>query len=427
MKRVSTLKARDGYLIVTSVWLVSCLIGSIPFLVSGTFDNFVDAFFESCSGFTTTGATVIDDLESVSMPILFWRSLTHWLGGMGIVVLFMALIPAFGINGQIAAYSETPGPSKGKLTARFADTAKILYFIYTGFTAVEVILLKITGMSWFDAVTTSFSTMGTGGFANTSSNAGSFSVLAKIIVIIFMIIAGINFNLYYKALKHGIKAITRDQEAKFYFRLIAIWSILIFVRLISFGVYSDMPGALLDSVFHVVSIITTTGFTFGNYELWPTFSKMMLFLLFFVGGCACSTGGGIKVSRVQIALKLIKRSFSLRVHPYRVAPITINNSEVSTETTIRSVGFIFMYMVTLLIGSLLISIDRLGFMTSLSASAACLGNVGPGFGLVGPAFTYSALSGLSKMVCSMLMLAGRLELYTVFVLFSRYYWNPNRS
>ncbi len=427
MKRVSTLKARDGYLIVSSVWLISCILGAIPFLVSGTFDNFIDAFFESCSGFTTTGATVIDDLGSVSRPILFWRALTHWLGGMGIVVFFMALIPSFGINGQIAAYSETPGPSKGKITARFTDTAKNLYFIYTGFTAAEVIILKISNMSWFDAVTTAFSTMGTGGFANTGENAGAFSTPAKITVILFMLLAGLNFNLYYKALRHGIRAIFRDQEARFYICIIIVWSVLIFSGLIFYGTYSDLPAAFLDSIFHVISIITTTGFTFGNYEVWPTFSKIMLFLLFFVGGCACSTGGGIKVSRIQIVLKLIKRSFSLRVHPYRVAPLTINNAEISTETTIRSTGFIFMYLVTLLGGSLLLSLNQLDFITGLTSAASCLGNIGPGFGLVGPAFTYSSLSGFSKLVCSFLMIAGRLELYTVFVLFSGYYWNPNKS
>lgn len=427
MKSVSAFKARDGYLIVSSVWFFSCILGAIPFLVSGTFDNFVDAFFESCSGFSTTGATVIDNLESVPKPILFWRALTHWLGGMGIVVFFMALIPSFGIKGQITAYSETPGPSKGKLTSRFTDTAKNLYLIYAFLTISEAFLLKISGMSLFDSVTTAFSTMGTGGFANTSQNAGAFSTSAKIIVIIFMIIAGMNFNLYYRAFKLGFKSVIRDQEARFYFSIIAIWSFLICSGLLVYGTYSNIPAAFLDSIFHVVSIITTTGFTFGNYELWPTFPQIMLFLLFFVGGCACSTGGGIKISRVQIALKLIKRSFSLRVHPYRIAPLTINNAEISTETTIRTTGFIFMYFMTFLGGTLFISLNEQSLITSISAAASCLGNIGPGFGLIGPAFTYSSLSDFSKIVCSFLMIAGRLELYTVFVLFSRYYWNPNSS
>ncbi|MBP3759205.1 MAG: TrkH family potassium uptake protein [Firmicutes bacterium] len=426
-KNKKAIRTRTGQLIVTLVWLAACVLGALFYLISGTFDNFIDAFFESSSGFTTTGATVITDLSSVPGYVLLIRSLTHWLGGMGIVVLFAAIIPSWGIRGQLAAYSETPGPDKGKFTAKFADTAKELYLIYMILSAALILLLKISDMSWLDSITTAFSTIATGGFTNYNDNASGFSVQVKIILIVFMYIAGVNFNLYYRFRRQGIKVFLKDQELRFYTIVMAVGALLIFAVNCWFRTGDSIGYNLLDSFFHVVSVNTTTGFTFGNYDNWPTTSRMILFCFFFIGGCASSTAGGIKVSRILICLKLIKRSFSMRIHPYRVSKITINEHEISSDIAIKATGFVFIYMATVIIGTLLISINGLGFMTSFSCAASCLGNIGPGFGLIGPAFNYSMLNSFSKLICSFLMIAGRLEIYTVLVLFSKYYWNPDRG
>ena len=392
--------ARKGFLIAALVWLSACIIGAVPYLISGTYDNFIDAFFEAASGFTTTGATCIEDLSAVPGIVLFWRSLTHWLGGMGIVVLFAAFFPSWGIHGQLAAYAETPGPSKGKFTARFSDTAKDLYKIYLTITIVLFIILKLLDMSWLDSITTAFSTLATGGFANYNNNAEGFSIPVKIVLILFMYIAGINFNLLYGVKKHGIKILARDQEFRFYTAIMTVGALLIFCANSFLMSRRGFGYNLLDSFFHVV---------------------------FFVGGCASSTGGGIKVSRIIICLKLIRRYFSMRIHPNRISKITMNNMEISTDIAIKTTGFIFTYIAVLIIGTLIISLNGLGFITSFSCAASCLANVGPGFGLIGPAFNFTALSQFSRLICSFLMIIGRLELYTIIVLFSRHYWNPDRG
>ena len=419
--------ARRGFLIAALVWLSACVIGAVPYIISGTYDNFIDAFFEAASGFTTTGATCIDDLSAVPGTVLFWRSLTHWLGGMGIVVLFAAFFTYWGIRGQLAAYAETPGPSKGKFTARFSDTAKDLYKLYLTITIVLFIILKLLDMSWLDAITTAFSTLATGGFANYNNNAEGFSVPVKIVLILFMYIAGINFNLLYGVKKHGIKVLARDQEFRFYTVIMAVGALLIFCANSFFLAGRGVGFNLLDSFFHVVSINTTTGFTIGNYDIWPTFSRMILLCFFFVGGCASSTGGGIKVSRIIICLKLIRRYFSMRIHPNRISKLTMNNMEISTDVAIKTTGFVFTYIAVLIIGTLIISFNGLGFITSFTCAASCLANVGPGFGLIGPAFNFGMLSRFSRLICSFLMIIGRLELYTIIVLFSRHYWNPDRG
>ena len=419
--------ARKGFLIAALVWLSACIIGAVPYLISGTYDNFIDAFFEAASGFTTTGATCIEDLSAVPGIVLFWRSLTHWLGGMGIVVLFAAFFPSWGIHGQLAAYAETPGPSKGKFTARFSDTAKDLYKIYLTITIVLFIILKLLDMSWLDSITTAFSTLATGGFANYNNNAEGFSIPVKIVLILFMYIAGINFNLLYGVKKHGIKILARDQEFRFYTAIMTVGALLIFCANSFLMSRRGFGYNLLDSFFHVVSINTTTGFTIGNYDMWPTFSRMILLCFFFIGGCASSTGGGIKVSRIIICIKLIRRYFSMRIHPNRISKITMNRMEISTDVAIKTTGFIFTYIAVLIIGTLIISLNGLGFITSFSCAASCLANVGPGFGLIGPAFNFTALSQFSRLICSFLMIIGRLELYTIIVLFSRHYWNPDRG
>lgn len=423
-------KARMGFLIVTVTWLVCSVTGALPFIFSGAIPDFADAFFESVSGFSTTGASILTDIEAMPKSILFWRSFTHWLGGMGIIVFVMALLPALGINGQTLAYAETPGPIKDKVTARFYDNAKSLYLLYVAITLILVILLRIGKMSWYDAFIHAFGTVGTGGFSNYNASIAHFdSTYIEIVLIVFMALSGINFSIYYLGLSHKrlLKTILHDHETKFYLHVLSAASLLIFIYNFAFSGF-DSPGQkLLDSVFHVVSIVTTTGFASGDYDLWPTFSKMILFALFFFGGCSGSTGGGVKHIRILVALKLLRRSFSLKIHPKRVIPVTINDRDITSDIVIRITNFIFLYIVTLFVGVILISADNMDFVSTVSASATCLGNVGPGFGLVGPSMNFAALSDFTKYVCSFLMIAGRLELFTVFTLFSKYYWNSNRA
>ncbi|MGN1333577.1 MAG: TrkH family potassium uptake protein [Anaerovoracaceae bacterium] len=422
-------KSRDGFFVVSLTWLVCSIVGAAPFVISGAIPGIADAVFESCSGFSTTGASILSDIEVLPKSILFWRSFTHWLGGMGIIVFIMAILPALGISGQMVAYAETPGPIKDKFTARFSDTAKGLYKLYIGLTAAEVILLKIGGISWYDAFVHTFGTVGTGGFSSYNTSIAHFtSPYIQIVIIVFMVLAGMNFNLYYVGIiqRHGLRTIFRDDETKFYLSVMGLATGVIFIYN---GILSGFRHAgtnLLGAAFQVASITTTTGYATENFDLWPTFSKMVIFALFFFGGCSGSTGGGIKCIRVLICMKLLRRSFSLKVHPNRIVPLSLNGKDLSPDVVIKITNFVFTYVAVLFAGTLLLALDNMDFMSTLSAAASCLGNIGPGFNLVGPVMNYSGLTTFSKYVCSFLMIAGRLELFTVFTLFSRYYWNSNR-
>lgn len=422
------LRFRDGFLVVSLAWILSSLFGALPFIISGAIPYFPDAFFETASGFTTTGASILTEIESLPKSILFWRSFTHWLGGMGIIVIVMALLPMFGISGQIAANAETPGPTKDKVTAKFSDTARGLYTIYACFTLAETALLMVGGMNLYDALVHSFATMGTGGFSTYNNSIAHFSSpYIQIVIIIFMLIAGVNFNLYFLAKRRGIKSIFKDEEARFYLLVIGIASALVFLANALTVGSQNIGRTLLNGVFQVVSITTTTGFVTDNYDLWPIFSRMVIMTLFFIGGCSSSTGGGVKCVRVLLLFKLIKRNISMKIHPNRIYKITLNEVEVTTEVLNKIVGFICLFIAALMGGSLLVSVDNFDFMTTFSAVATCIGNIGPGFNDVGPVYNFSIFSGFAKIVLSFLMVAGRLELYTIFVLFSRNYWMPNRS
>lgn len=424
----SHLKLRDGFFVVALAWLICSLAGCLPFILSGAIPSFADAFFESCSGFSTTGASILTDIEALPQSILFWRSFTHWLGGLGIVLIVIALLPVLGINGQIAAFAETPGPTKDKLTPRFSDTAKGLCKIYLVFTFAEVILLKLGGMSLYDAFIHTFGTVGTGGFSNYNDSVGHFdSTYIQIVIIVFMLLAGTNLNLFYLVKRRGISHLVNDEEVRFYMLVTGTASLLIFAVNVFSKHFSDVAGTLLDSVFQVVSIITTTGYATADYDTWPTFARMVILCLFFFGACSSSTSGGVKCARILICFKLIKRSLSLRIHPNRIAPVTLNDAEIPTDTVIKVTGFILTYIVVIFAGTLLLSINNFDFMTTFSAAATCLGNIGPGFHKIGPVFNFSVFSDFSKYVCSFLMIAGRLELFTVFILFSKYYWNPNKA
>lgn len=420
-------KNRDGFLIVALTWVLATFVGALPFWASESIPNFADAFFESCAGFSTTGSSILTDIEAMPRSILFWRSFTHWLGGMGIIVLVTALMPTFGLNGQIVANAETTGPVKDKITARFSDGSKNIYKIYIGMTIIEAILLKIAGLNLFDSLIHTFGTVGTGGLSSYNASIGHFdNIFVEIIIMVFMFLAAINFNLYYLARKRGVKEILHDEETRFYCMVVLVAGFAITIYNFIMNSFENFGEILINAYFQVISIITTTGYMTDDYDIWPTFSKFIIFALFFVGGCSSSTGGGIKCARVYGGLKLILRGIYSRIHPNIISPVTFNGKEMSNDTAIRIANFIFTYVIIIAFGTVMLSINGFDFITNFSAAASSLGNVGPGFNLVGPTMNYAIFSDFSKYVCSFLMITGRLELYTILVLFSRNYWNPNR-
>ena len=396
-----SLRLRDGFFVVTFSWLLCSFLGCLPFLLSGAIPSFADAFFESCSGFSTTGASVVADTEALPRSVLFWRSLTGWLGGLGIILILLPFL---------------------------YDMPKKLCRIYFVFTFAEVLLLKLGGMSFYDAFILTFGTVSTEGFSGYNNGLAHFDgVYIRLVIILFMLLAGINLNLFALAKKRGFPYFAKDEELRFFAVVTGAASLLAFGANVFYRHFSDVARVFLDSVFQVVSIITTTGYAAADYDMWPTFAKMILLCLFFCGGCRSSVAGGVKCVRVLICLKLIRRSLSLRIHPNRIAPVTLSEAELPTDTVIKVTGFIFTYITVIFAGTLLLAINNFDFMTTFSAAAACLGNIGTGFGMVGPAFDFSVFSDFSKYVCSFLMIAGRLELFTVFILFSKYYRNPNKA
>lgn len=422
----AVLKVRDGFLIVSVCWIVSTLLGAVPFMVSGSIPNFFDAFFESCSGFSTTGASILNDIESLPKSILFWRSFTHWIGGMGILIFAIALMPSLGINGQNVAVSEAPGPTLDKVTGKMSDTAKALYVIYLVFTIVETLLLCLGGMTLYDALIHAFGSVGTGGFSNYNDSVAHFdSTYIDIVITVFMLLSGANFNLYFLSLKNGISNLFKDAEFRFYMVIVGIVTVLLAVNLYLSQVYANAGSAVRYSVFQVVSILTTTGYATADYNVWPVFSQMLILLLMFIGGCASSTGGGIKVVRILILLKLIRRGIATRLHPNAVVTVKMNNRIVAPDTVTAISNHIFLYMAVVFISGLLLSLNNFDLVTSYTSVLTCIGNIGPGFELTGPTANFSIFAGPSKLLLSFLMLAGRLELFTLLILLTPRFWNPN--
>ncbi|MBP3384652.1 MAG: TrkH family potassium uptake protein [Firmicutes bacterium] len=420
------LKIRDGFLVVTLCWLVAGFAGALPFAMSGAIPNFFDAFFESCSGFSTTGCTILTDIEALPKSLLFWRSFTHWIGGMGILIFAIALMPSLGISGQNAAASEAPGPTLDKVTAKMSDTAKSLYFIYILFTVVQTILLLLGGMSLFDALVHTFGTVGTGGFSSSNDGIAHFgSVYIEVVIIVFMILCGTNFNLFFLSFKQKYNYFIHDSEFKMYAGIILVFSILIALNLYFSGVF-ESGDSIRYAVFNVSSVITTTGYATTDFNLWPTFSKMLLLMLMFVGGCASSTGGGIKVIRILMLLKLIRRGIATRLHPNAVVNIRINETTIPSDTITNTACHAFIYLMIIFISTVLISLNNFDLVTNFTAVITCVGNIGPGFELVGPMGNFSMFSGAAKFLLSMLMLAGRLELFTLFIIFTPKFWHPDR-
>ncbi|MCB0049912.1 MAG: TrkH family potassium uptake protein, partial [Caldilinea sp.] len=411
-----------GFAIVTFGWLLASAFGALPFVFSGAVPSYTDAFFETISGFTTTGATILTDIEAVPSGILFWRSFTHWLGGMGIILLSLAILPFLGVGGMQLFKAEVPGPVADKLTPRVTQTAKILWAVYILLSVAETALLMLGGLSLFDALCQTFGTMATGGFSTKNASIAAFpSPFVQWVIIIFMFLAGANFALHYRFAFRGWKIYRDDREFLVYVTIIGLASALIYVA--NTGVWRNFgEPAIRDTVFQVVSIQTTTGFITADYEQWPMLSQLVLFLLMFVGGSAGSTGGGIKVLRIYLLLKFVLAEFSRLLHPHAIIPVRVRQQTIPRDVVMNVLGFFVLYILIFAGGTLLIAAMGYDVATSFGAVAATLGNVGPGLGEVGAIDNYAHFPPIGKWILSFFMLLGRLELYTVLILFVPAYW-----
>ena len=417
--------AKEGFITVALGWIALSVSGALPFLISGEIPNVFNALFESISGYTTTGATILSDVESLSKGILFWRSFTHWIGGMGVLVFVLCILPLADGNNMHLMRAESPGPSVGKLVPKMRSTAMILYGIYAALTVVEGILLLFGGMSLFDAVTTSLATAGTGGFGIKNNSMADYSMYIQNVVAVFMFIFGVNFNIYFLMLVRKPKEILQSEELKTYLGIVLVATVVIALNIS--GSLSSIWVALQQAFFQVTSIITTTGFSTVDFNHWPELSKFILVGLMFMGGCAGSTSGGIKISRIIIAWKNLKNEISSFVHPKRVQVIRLEGRKVGNDI-VKSVNAYFVLYALLFIGSMfLICIENGSFETNFTAIAATLNNVGPGLAGVGPMENFGGFSPLSKCVFMFGMLAGRLELIPMIILFSPWVWKNKRS
>lgn len=412
---------REGYLIVTFTWIITSFFGALPFWLSGDIPSFTDAYFETISGFTTTGASILTDIEAMPRDLLYWRSLTHWLGGMGIIVLSVAILPILGIGGMQLFMAEMPGVTYDKLHPRITATAKRLWAIYILLTILQFLLLWFGEMDWFDSLCHTFGTMATGGFSTRNNSMAAFGPYSQYIVILFMFLAGTNFTLHYFALHGWFGKVAKNEEFRAYATII-----LVSLGIITFGLYFNQQGnfeaTFRDALFTIVSILTTTGFVTVDYLQWPVLFWVIVFLLMFIGGSAGSTGGGIKVIRQMLLLKNSWMELRRAIHPNAVLPVKFNGKSVSLDIIYKVMAFFLMYVLIFAAGVLVLSALGIDFETAVGASIASLGNIGPGIGLVGPVFNYAFMPDAAKWVLGFLMLLGRLELFTVLMVFSPYFW-----
>mgnify|MGYP003302516754 CR=1 FL=1 len=418
--RNKTLYSKEAFVTVALSWIALSFFGCFPFFLSGHIPNFIDALFETVSGFTTTGASILSDVESLPKSLMFWRSFTHWIGGMGVLVFLISILPLSGSNNVHLIRAESTGPAVSKLVPKVKTTAIILYTIYLGITLLETVFLLFGGMTFFEAINTAVATAGTGGFGTKNDSLAGYSPYIQTVVTVFMALFGINFSLYYLALCGKVKAALKSHELRVY-----IGIILVATSLIAFDcrhIFENIGDLIRHSAFQVSSIITTTGFMSADFDKWPEFSKAILVTLMFIGACAGSTGGGIKVSRILILLKSIVKEIKIAAQPKSTHKITIDNRIVEHET-VRSVNvFIVSYLVILLGSILLISLDEYSFTTNVTAVISAINNIGPGLDLVGPTQNFSIYSPLSKIVLCLNMLIGRLEIFPILILFSPYTW-----
>ncbi|MBP7652248.1 TrkH family potassium uptake protein [Candidatus Dependentiae bacterium] len=414
---------REAFFIVGFGWIIAGLFGSLPFMLSGVLPDFFDAFFETVSGFTTTGSSVIKDVEIIGKGILFWRSFTHWLGGMGIIVLFVALFPFLGVGGRNLMNFESPGPVKSGIKPKTVDTARYLWYIYFGFTCIEIILLLICGMGLFDSLCHTFGTMATGGFSTLNKSVGGFNnKYIDVIITFFMIFAGMNFSLYYNLIHGNFKNFFKDTEFKAYMSII-IFSTLSMTAILYFNnYYPTILSSTRYAFFQVVSILTTTGYATADFNLWPSFCKILFLVLMFIGGCAGSTGGGMKVIRIVILLKFAWQQLFRTIYPNAVVTLKLEKQPFPKHTLFQILGFFVFAIIIFIIGSLFVSLYNFDIETSLSAVAATLWNIGPGLAKVGAIENFAFFPSPVKFVLSIFMIIGRLELFTILVFFSPAFW-----
>lgn len=423
----ASIRMRDGFFAVGFAWLLMSFFGSLPFVISGTIPHMADAFFETASGFTTTGSTILQVIEGLPKSMLLWRSFTHFLGGMGVLVLTVAILPMLGIGGAKLMRAETTGPTMDRISFSLNDTAKSLYVIYMGVTALVCVGLLLCGCNFYDSILHAFSTVGTGGFSSFNDSVAGFnSVWVEIVLGLGMFICGVNFNLYYAFIKGDRKAIIKDSEFRVYAIIVSVSIIFITVTLVATGTYASLGKALRDSFFQVTSLISTTGFGSADYDLWPVPCRIVIFFLFIFGGCASSTAGGVKIIRVMLFGKLIQRGLFRKLHSTSVKPVKIGGTSFSAKTMSELAAFGILYVTVIVIGTLIVSLEKVSLITALSTVLTCLSNIGPGFEMVGPTCNFAFYSAPIKVFLGVLMIAGRLELYTIILLIRPEFWNKYR-
>ncbi len=417
--------AKEGFLIVALSWIFLSLFGALPFVIDGAIPSFIDAFFETVSGFTTTGASILTDIESVGFGLLFWRSFTHWIGGMGVLVFMLAVLPLAESRSMHIMRAEVPGPTVGKLVPRARNSAMILYGIYFVLTIVEVLLLLLGGMPLFDAFIHAFGTAGTGGFSSKAASVAHYdSAYIDVVIGTFMILFGVNFNLYFYLLLKKFRDVRRNEELRWYLVIIT-FSVLSIALNIMPGNGGSFLLSLRHAYFQVASIITTTGFATANFDLWPEYARSLLVLLMVIGACAGSTGGGIKVSRLIIVTKSSICEIRHMLNPRSVNPVKLEGSVVDKQTVTSTLIFVLLYFFITLLSILLVSLDGFDFTTSVTGVIACISNIGPGLSMVGPSGNFALFSPLSKIILSVCMLLGRLEIFPIILLFSPGTWRRN--
>lgn len=417
---------REGSLIVTMVWVLFSVVGMLPYLFTGSIPAVEDAFFETISGFTTTGASILNNIEALPFSILFWRSLTHWMGGLGIIVMSLAMLPVFGSSGAQLFATESAGPTTDKIHPKVAETAKRLLLIYVTLTVAETVLLRAGGMGWFDAVCHSFGTVATGGFSTKQASVAYWdSAYIHYVIAVFMMLSGVNFSLYYFGFKTKFSKIIENEELKTYLSLLLLFSIVVAVSLIDFTSgfsWSALELAWRNAFFNVTSTITTTGFATVDYMSWSTFTWIILLFAMITGASAGSTSGAMKMVRVVLAAKYCYYEFQKLIHPNAVVPVKYNGKIVQADVITKVLAFVILYLFTIGVGILVLTLSGMPFMESIGGMITCLGGVGPGLGLVGPAGNFAAVPEFSKWFLSFVMLLGRLELFTVLVLFTPTFW-----
>ncbi len=414
--------AKEGFTITALAWIVVSMLGAVPFVVTGTIPNYIDACFETVSGFTTTGGSILTSVEQIEKSVQFWRTFTHWIGGMGVLVFLLAVVPMADGYSMHLMRAESPGPVVGKIVPKVKDTAKILYLIYFGITVLEIICLKISGLSLYEAATITFSTVGTGGFAVTNAGIGGYSTVSQAVIILFMALCGVNFTVYYFLINRKPKEAFAIDEVKYYFGTMAVAACLIAINIYRAGVLDSAGMCFHHALFAVTSIMTTTGFGTLDFDKWPEFSRVLLMGLALVGACAGSTGGGFKFSRALIVIRNARNELNFLVHPKAVKRVFMDGHTVE-GTTVKSVSaYLGLYVITLVVSIFLVSLDNFDYQTTVTSVIATLNNIGPGLGMIGPMGNYSEFSYFAKIVLMFDMLAGRLELLPFFIIMKPKTW-----